>query len=216
MKTVTSHCVAVAVVCDSWGSCRHCERKRQPGKLVSWDLLFCQWFPLSMVSRTFLQLPKKGILAIDETLICVGASEQSASNTLTARLGASEAVPSPPGGFWGISPLIQNSIIFHQISECKAPLNKSKAPLLKTFWRRFWSEAIITCTVLKFWRSDIHIFRGVVERECVGTAFPDLSRVLLWNEYEAVLKWLVFWVLSHTSFVSTTSLHILTSKDKYR
>jgi len=119
-------------------------------------------------------------------------------------------------GLLGISPLIQNSIIFHQISECKAPLNKSKAPLLKTFWRRFWSEAIITCTVLKFWRSDIHIFRGVVERECVGTAFPDLSRVLLWNEYEAVLKWLVFWVLSHTTFVSTTSLHILTSKDKYR
>jgi len=26
---------------------------------------------------------------------------------------------------------------FLQISECYAPLNKHKAPLLKTFWRRF-------------------------------------------------------------------------------
>ena len=42
--------------------------------------------------------------------------------------------------------------------------------------------------------------RCVVGRECVGTAFPHLLM------FEAVSKWLVFWVHSHTFFVTTTSL----------
>jgi len=33
-----------------------------------------------------------------------------------------------------------------------------------------------------------------------------LFHILFWNEFEAVLKWLVFWVRSHTFFVSTISL----------
>jgi len=48
--------------------------------------------------------------------------------------------------------------------------------------------------------------RGVVGRERVGTAFPHLIHVLLWNEWDAVSKWLFFWMRSHTFFVSTTSL----------
>ena len=29
---------------------------------------------------------------------------------------------------------------FYQISECRVPLNKRKAPSLNPFWRRFWSD----------------------------------------------------------------------------
>jgi len=44
--------------------------------------------------------------------------------------------------------------------------------------------------------------RGLVGRERRAHTFF----VLLWNEFEAVLKWLVFWVRSHTLFDSATSL----------
>jgi len=44
------------------------------------------------------------------------------------------------------------------------------------------------------------IHRGVVVREHVGTKFPCLFQILLYNGY--------FSVCSHTFFVSTTSLHI--------
>jgi len=47
-----------------------------------------------------------------------------------------------------------------------------------------------------------------VGRERVGTVFPNLFQVLLKNEFEAILKWLVFRVRSHTFFVSTTSLSL--------
>jgi len=35
--------------------------------------------------------------------------------------------------------------------------------------------------------------RGVVGRERVGAVLPHLFHVLLQNEFEAVLKWLMFW-----------------------
>jgi len=39
-----------------------------------------------------------------------------------------------------------------------------------------------------------------------GNSVSTPFRVLLWNVFEAVLKWLVCWVRSHTIFVSITSL----------
>jgi len=48
------------------------------------------------------------------------------------------------------------------------------------------------------------LYRDVVGQEHVGTAFPHIFYVLLYNEFEAVLIWLVFWLRSHISFVSTT------------
>ena len=50
-------------------------------------------------------------------------------------------------------------------------------------------------------------------RERVGTAFRHLFHVLLLNEFEAALKWLVFWVRSHTFFISTTSLLLTLTRE---
>ena len=50
--------------------------------------------------------------------------------------------------------------------------------------------------------------RDVVGRESVGTAFPHLFHVLLQNESKAVLKWLCFWMRSHTFLAGTTSLMV--------
>jgi len=58
---------------------------------------------------------------------------------------------------------------------------------------------------LKYWGYYVST-TVVVGRDRVGTAFPHLFRVLLWNCFEAVLKLLFFWMRSHTFFVSTTSL----------
>jgi len=57
------------------------------------------------------------------------------------------------GGVWGINSLKPSSKThqtelwstinrwsFHHISECQTPLNRRKAPLLTTFWRRFCRE----------------------------------------------------------------------------
>jgi len=46
----------------------------------------------------------------------------------------------------------------------------------------------------------LHKIRGSVKRERLGLAFRHLSHVLLQNEFDAVLKWRVFWVRSHTFF----------------
>ena len=59
------------------------------------------------------------------------------------------------------------------------------------------------CSITKY-----IISRCVVGQERVGAAFPHLFHVLLEIELEAVSKRLVFWVCSHTFFVSTTSLII--------
>jgi len=61
-------------------------------------------------------------------------------------------------------------------------------------------------TRLKLKKFQMGANRGVVELERVGMAFPHHFAVLLKNEFEAVSKWLVFWVRSHTFFVNTTSL----------
>jgi len=83
-----------------------------------------------------------------------------------------EPVPSPQGGFWGLSPPKQsskssqtetwntkNQLGFCQFLECQAtphkpkvPSQKRKAPLLKPFWRRFCVEPqpILECLVQRF------------------------------------------------------------------
>ena len=47
--------------------------------------------------------------------------------------------------------------------------------------------------------------RGAVRRERVGTAFPHLFHVLLWNELEAVSKWL--FSISLRSHIFLLALH---------
>jgi len=43
------------------------------------------------------------------------------------------------------------SVGFGQISKFQAPLHKRKAPLLKTFWRRFWFGIITVFILKKVW-----------------------------------------------------------------
>jgi len=71
---------------------------------------------------------------------------------IAERIKMIEAVPSPRGALVGLappnkatSPQIEtwntiNQWSFCQFLECQAPPHKRKAPLLKTFWRRFWIE----------------------------------------------------------------------------
>jgi len=66
---------------------------------------------------------------------------------------------------------------------------------------------VVTYTLCKT-LTHTRISRGTVGLESVGTAFPHVFEVLLQNDFEAALKWLVFWVLDHTFFVSTASLRI--------
>ena len=47
---------------------------------------------------------------------------------------------------------------------------------------------------------------------CSG-AFPQLFPILLWNEFEVVLKLLFFWMRSLAFFISTTSLVLRDSRD---
>ena len=73
------------------------------------------------------------------------------------------------GGFWGISTPKQsakthqielwstvNRWSFYQVSECQATLNRRKAPLSKTFCRRFYREggARINLTVMETYKKD--------------------------------------------------------------
>jgi len=54
--------------------------------------------------------------------------------------------------------------------------------------------------------TSLGLLRGVLGQERVGTTFPHLFPYLLYNELKSVLKWPFFWIRSHTSFVSNTSL----------
>jgi len=88
----------------------------------------------------------------------INESENWYSHGRTGQIDcAGLAVDSPVavGGFGGInapnkapSPKNYKSVQFYQIFKCQSPLHKRKAPLLKTFWRRFSTYVpFALCTV---------------------------------------------------------------------
>jgi len=67
----------------------------------------------------------------------------------------------------------------------KPPLHKRKAPLLTTFWRRFWSVHL-----LRFFRStQNHCFWGVLmEAETVSQIFPTVSQNTVETRFSTTIK----------------------------
>jgi len=111
------------------------------------------------------------------TFFCdAGALRQMACHLLTSQCWLQAeftSVPSPRGCFWGLTPQTKlqappnwnmkhyKSFVFcHFLKrgdppyKPKDPPQKRKAPLLKTFWRRFWSTLLtFPCLDRKFWRA---------------------------------------------------------------
>jgi len=55
------------------------------------------------------------------------------------------------------------------------------------------------------WSLDKKVWKSLFTVETRGNGVPTPSRFAI-NEFEAVSKWRIFWVRSHTFFVSSTPL----------